>query len=248
MTQAHAPHFFIERSSIREGRVVLEGGDARHLAVVRRAKAGDRISVSDGEGRLLDARIVEMSTAGVACEVVGETFLPAPRPAIAVMQGLARAAKIDLVVQKLVEIGVEEIAVFRAGRSVPRWGGRKAEEARARWSAVAREAAKQSRRARLPAIAGPLDLDEAVARVEEADVALVAHESAERRLRSALPDALEGRLALVVGPEGGLAPEEVSAFVAGGAVPVSLGDQILRTETAALVAASAVMYHFGRIG
>lgn len=244
----HEPHFFTEPSLIEEGRATLEGADARHLAVVRRARPGDRIRVSDGEGTVHDVRIERVTVGRVEGEVLASRAAPRVLPETVVFQGLARSGKLDLVVQKLVEVGVDGVVVFRAGRSVPRWDPDRDARALDRWRTIAREAAKQSRRAWLPMVDGPVAVAEAAARAGRAGLALVAHERSGRRLREVLPGEAPGSVAMVVGPEGGLSEEEVEAFRGAGAEAVTLGGQVLRTETAGLVAAALVMYHFERIG
>jgi len=185
-----------------------------------------------------------------------------------VYQGLAKGGKVDGVVRQLAELGVDGIGVFEADRSVARWDGARRAAAAARWSTIAREAAKQSHRAWLPALRGPGSLAEAVAhlgslseapgdapsRVAERTgptLGLVADPAAPQRMG----DVVSGRTTdppakvwVVVGPEGGLADEDLEAFAAAGAVPVSLGEQILRTETASVVVAALVLHHLGRLG
>lgn len=250
MTRAeeHSPHFFTDPSLIEDGRVTVEGPDARHLATVRRARAGDRIHVSDGAGRVLEVRIVTVTLGRVEGEVVGERRVEPSRPRVAVFQALAKGAKLDIVVQKLVEIGVDEVVVFTAGRSVPRWDGERAGQALARWSAVALEASKQSRRAWLPQVEGPVAAEQAAEGAARAGLSLMPEASATRRLREVLPVRAPEEVAVVIGPEGGLTPEEVGLFERHGALAVTLGPQILRTETAALVAVSLVLYHFRKLG
>jgi 16S rRNA (uracil1498-N3)-methyltransferase len=237
-------------------RFTIRGADARHLAVVRRAAAGDRIAVSDGRGRLVEARLAAVGAARIDAVALGERHVPRPVPRVEVFQGLAKGAKVDQVVRQLVELGVDAVSVFHAGRSVARWDAARAASAGDRWASVALEAAKQSHRAWRPEVTGPLDLEAAASRAAGAGTGLVAQPGAPIPVRAAL-DALEdpggGRPALaglwlVIGPEGGLAPGEVSAFYASGARPVSFGDQILRTETASVVLASLVLYRLGRFG
>ncbi len=247
----HAPFFFLDPAALAGPTLVLEGDDARHLAVVRRAAPGDAVRVSDGQGRIVDARLTAVKPASVTAEVVAETRLPAPGPRVEVHQGLAKGDKVDDVIRHLVEMGVDGIVVFEAGRSVARWDGPRRAAAAARWATIAREAAKQSHRAWLPTVSGPLSVAEAAASAAgERSLGLVAHPGAGQRLAEVLrgtgvpPD----RIWVVIGPEGGLSDDEVATFAAAGAAPVSLGEQILRTETAAVVAAALVMHHAGRLG
>ena len=249
----HAPFFFAEPAVLAAAHLTIEGEDARHLAVVRRASPGDLVRISDGRGTIADARLTSVTPASVGAEVLERTVTPAPSPRVAVHQGLAKGDKVDGVIRHLVEMGVDGIVVFEAGRSVARWDGARQAAAGRRWATIAREAAKQSHRAWLPVLAGPLPETEAAAAPAGGGLGLVAHPAAGSRLRAVLVDraAAPGGLEsvwVVVGPEGGLSEDEVATFTAAGAVPVSLGPQILRTETASVVAAALVLYHFGRLG
>lgn len=241
------PYFISEGASISGARLTLDAVDAHHLAVLR-MRPGDPISVSDGAGRIFEARLEANDGRSAVAAIEGVHEEPPPTPRITVLQGLAKGSKIDWAVEKLVELGVDRIVVFGAGRSVPRWDAPKAQAGLARWMRVARAASKQSRRAWLPAIDGPISLEEASRLIAETPLALVADPSRERGLREALADEAPGEIALVVGPEGGLEPGEVEAFEAVGALAVGLGSQILRTETAGIALAAAVMFKIGRFG
>lgn len=275
----HDPYFFTDEPLEPPGPfcggqpIVLHGGDAHHLTVVRRARAGDRVCVSDGAGTIVEGRVTVLSPAAVEVERLTERRLPKPAPAVRVFQALAKGAKVDLVVTKLVELGVDEVVVFTSGRSVPRWDPPKRRQMAGRWAVIAREAAKQSRRAWLPRVEGPVTAADAALMVEGLQghgLALLADESSATPLRAvlstsqaalgaALPDqknevahrvrsVAEDAVAVIVGPEGGLTGGERAAFVSAGAVAFSLGPQILRTETAALAAAVLVLHHAGRLG
>jgi len=250
----HAPFFFAEPAVLEADRLTIEGDDARHLAVVRRAAPGDLVRISDGRGTIADARLTSVTPVAVGVEVLTRTVTPAPGPRIEVHQGLARGDKVDGVIRHLVEMGVDRIVVFEAGRSVARWDGARQAAAGRRWATIAREAAKQSHRAWLPVLEGPLP--EAAAAAATATeppgrgLGLEADPAAASRLRDVLQDRVPtpDSVWVVVGPEGGLSEDEVATFAAAGAVPVSLGPQILRTETASVVAAALVLHHFGRLG
>ncbi|TMK49841.1 MAG: 16S rRNA (uracil(1498)-N(3))-methyltransferase [Actinobacteria bacterium] len=250
----HAPFFFAEPGALDAAELTIEGEDARHLAVVRRASPGDLVRISDGRGTIADARLTSVTPAAVGAEVLTRTVTPAPSPRIEVHQGLAKGDKVDGVIRHLVEMGVDRIVVFEAGRSVARWDGARQAAAGRRWATIAREAAKQSHRAWLPVLDGPVpEADAAASASAGPGLGLVAHPAAGCRLRDVLEDRVPTpggpeSVWVVVGPEGGLSEDEVATFAAAGAVPVSLGPQILRTETASVVAAALVLHHFGRLG
>ena len=192
----HDPYFFTDGPLTPRGlpggaeRIVLHGGDAHHLTVVRRARAGDRVCVSDGAGTIVEGRVAVLGPAVVEVERLTERRLPKPAPSVRVFQALAKGAKVDLVVAKLVELGVDEIVVFTSGRSVPRWDLPKRRQMASRWAAIAREAAKQSRRAWLPRVEGPVSAAEAALMVQGLQgrgLALLADESSASPLRTVLP-------------------------------------------------------------
>ena len=250
----HAPFFFVEPADFDADQLTIEGEDARHLAVVRRASPGDLVRISDGRGTIADARLTSVTPAAVGAEVLTRTVTPAPSPRVEVHQGLAKGDKVDGVIRHLVEMGVDGIVVFEAGRSIARWDSARQAAAGRRWATIAREAAKQSHRAWLPVLEGPLPGAEAAARAAAEStglrLGLVAHPAAGSRLGDVLEDQEPSpdSVWVVIGPEGGLSEDEVATFAAAGAVPVSLGPQILRTETASVVAAALVLQHFGRLG
>lgn len=197
---------------------------------------------------MVDAAIEAISEGRIEAAIVDEETVPRPFPQIVVFQGLARQSKIDLALQKLAELGVDRVVIFSVSRSLPRWDEAKKVNIRRRWERICYEASKQSRRPWLPQVDGPIPLGEALEESQRQDLCLVADPFAEIALRTALPAGNPGSAAVVVGPEGGLEQSEVGEFSSVGATPVSLGRQILRTETAAIVIAAVLMFHFGRLG
>lgn len=243
----HVPYFFVDPELVTAERVEITGPDARHLSV-RRAAPGDLIRVSDGAGAVVEARIDEAGSDRVSAVVLHRHVEEPPQTALTVFQGLAKGAKVDRVVEKLVELGVDEVVVFAAGRSVPVWDEAKRAAVLGRWRRVAVAASKQSHRSRIPPVRGPITRDQAVEKVGHLGLALVGDPQSPDRLRDCLPDEPVGRMGLVVGPEGGLDGGEVQQFRDAGARPVALGPQVLRTETAGLAMSAVVLFHLGRLG
>ena len=236
-----APHFFA--GDVSGEQVVVEGEDARHAIRVMRLRPGERITVSDGRGNVVEA-IASPDRDRLLARVTARRSEPAARPALRVFQAIPKAGKLDLVVQKLTELGVGSIHLFAAERSVPKWSSAKGNAHAERLGHIARQAAMQSRRAWLPLVAPPVP----PALLDLAAPAVVLHEAASLRLSDALPSSAPEVVSMVVGPEGGLTEEEVSAFGDRGAEPVTLGAMILRTETAAIAAASLVLGRYGLLG
>lgn len=207
----------------------------------------DVVTVFDGSGRLARCAAARVEDGALVVEVLESDTRRRPPPELVVYQGAAKGHKADEVVEKLAELGIAEVRVYESKRSVARWDEAKVARLNDRWAVVARAAAKQSRNPFLTKAVAGLSWTQVVREVAGETTAIVLWEQASLPLRTAL---LEGtkRIALVVGPEGGLEPFEAEALADAGAQLVSLGPHILRTENAALVAASAVLFRYGVIG
>lgn len=233
-------HFVLpEETSARPGDVVtLSGSEAHHAASVRRVRIGEEVTVGDGRGAWLTGRCESVTPREVVVRVIERTDVPEPRPRILLAQALAKGDRDELAVQAATELGVDEIVPWQAARSVSRWDAAKAEKGRARWTSIVREAAKQAHRAWIPDVA-PLATTAALAARAAASHVLVLEPTAETRLSALVPD-LDGEIVLVVGPEGGITPEELEEFRRAGAIAVRLGATVLRTSTAGPAALAVV--------
>lgn len=183
----------------------------------------------------------------VVAEVVERSVHRRQRPDVVVYQGTAKSSKVATVVERLAELGVAETYAFQSSRSVARWDEQKVKRLDERWSTIARSAAKQSRNPFVMGTKAGLDFSDLVARIGREPLAACLWEEASLPLRTALMSPAE-RVALVVGPEGGLERAEAEALADAGAQLVSLGPRILRTENAAFAATSALLFHYGLIG
>lgn len=228
-------------------RVDLDGPEGRHAVAVRRHRPGDDVVLSDGRGRWLAGPVIEVSgrdRLAIRVAAVGEE--PAPQPWLTVVQALPKSDRSDDAVELLTEVGVDEIVAWQSSRSVARWTPERVERGVGRWRRTAAEAAKQSRRVRLPVITGPETIAQICARVAAADAAVVCHERAGVPLSEvAMPSA--GNVLVVVGPEGGLTDDEVDSFAAAGAVTVGLGPTVLRSVAAGALASALVLAASGRL-
>lgn len=239
-----SPHFFVGPDDVRGDRVALRGDEAHHASRVLRLRVGETFSAADGSGRVVDA--VVMRSAGDVVEgriILTHEHAPA-RPVLVLHQGVAKGDRMDFVIQKAVEVGALEIVPFLAGRSVVRWDDARGDRAHRRWSAIALAASKQCRSPWAARVAPPSD----GAPGSFAGAALVLHEEADTLLRDALSPRAPDRVEVVVGPEGGLEPGEVRSLEAAGARAVTLGERILRTETAGPVALALVAFSYGSLG
>jgi 16S rRNA (uracil1498-N3)-methyltransferase len=222
-------------------KVRLDGPEGHHAAVVQRLRVGEKILIGDGRGALADATVTAVGKGILDAECGARRAVPSPDPRITVIQALAKGERGELAVATMTEVGVDGVVPWQAARCVVRWRDGKP---LARWRATVREAAKQSRRAWLPAVAEPATTAAVVARLETA-AAFVLHEEATTPL-SAVPLPVRGEIALVVGPEGGIDAAELAAFAAAGAVAVRMGDAVLRTSTAGAAAVAALSIRLGR--
>lgn len=231
-------HFFTTPELLTGTAVAIHGDEARHAARVLRVREGERISVADGAGRLAHAVVTRVDPGAVEAAVESLVDLEPPVPELTLYQALVKGDRMDAVVQKAVEIGVRRVVPFAGERSVVRWDASRRVRAAERWRAVAHAAAKQSRSPWSPAIAPVADRAE-----PDEPLVLVLHERATTRLRDALPGEPPAGIGIVVGPEGGLTDGEASIGVA-----VTLGERVLRTETAGPVALALVSFVYGTLG
>ena len=227
--------------------VSVEGDEAHHAVAVRRLRVGEQVVLTDGAGLAVVGSVSSTGKRVFTVAVDSVSDEPAPSPAFTVVQALPKGERGELAVEVLTEIGVATIVPWAASRSVAVWKGERAEKSRAKWRSAAREAAKQARRSWFPDVAPLATTADVAALIASAGVAVVLHEEATSPLATVpLPES--GDVLVVVGPEGGLSPEEVAAFEDAGAVPVRLGAEVLRTSTAGLAAVSALLARTSRWG
>jgi 16S rRNA (uracil1498-N3)-methyltransferase len=250
-----APLFFADADRLAAAEigdvVELGGAEGRHAATVRRLVAGERLDLSDGAGLLCVAEVTAVVGQVLHARVLERVSVPRPSPRITVVQALAKGDRDERAVETMTEVGVDVIVPWQASRSIVRWDSPRAQKAVTRWRTTAREAAKQARRPWLVDVPLLETTSAVVARLAAAvrggGVAVVLHEVADEPLgRLTFP--AEGEVVLVVGPEGGIADDEIAAFEGVGAVVRRLGPTVLRTSTAGTVAAAIVMADSGRWG
>jgi 16S rRNA (uracil1498-N3)-methyltransferase len=215
----------------------LAGSEGRHAADVQRLRTGEFLLLGDGAGTTAVCTVVTVAKGELQVRVIERSFAPASDPQLIVIQGLPKGDRAELAVQAMTEVGVDEIVPWHAARAIAHWKGERGRKALEKWRTVAREAAKQSRRAWVPVVT---ELRATTALTPT----FVLHEDAKTPLSTVpLP---AGNLTLVVGPEGGIESAELDAFVAKGAVPVRLGPTVLRTSTAGVAALSVLSTRLGR--
>lgn len=240
-------HFFAEPSQIQEGRVTIVGTDVNHMKNVLRMKPGEQAEISDGDGLryLCVLEKFEEETIVFRIEDV-EADAAELSSKIYLFQGLPKSDKMELIIQKAVELGAYEVIPVTTKRAVVKLDEKKAVKKVQRWNTIAEGAAKQSGRSLIPKVHQVLTFSEALTYAQKLDVRLIPYEKARGMevTRQAVEAIKAGQsVGIFIGPEGGFEEAEVEQAQAAGALPISLGKRILRTETAGLAVLSVLMYH-----
>jgi 16S rRNA (uracil1498-N3)-methyltransferase len=246
-----ANRFFIAASSFAGGQVRLSRKQSHQVCHVLRLQVGDTITVLDGRGQEYDVTLTAVSSTETVGQITDQRrAVGEPRAQVTLFQSLLAREKFEWVLQKATEVGVAQVVPVLTERSlvrVKRMEPNKLE----RWRRIVAEAAEQSHRGRIPRLEQVVTFQEAMDQLRDFDRCLVA---APFRAAAALRETLQGlagteaSIALLIGPEGGFTREEVALACEMGAVPISLGPRVLRTETAAMVAAALVLYELGEMG
>lgn len=242
------PRFFVEAAPAGE-QITLSGEDARHIVRVLRMQPGEHLTVCDGAGRDYACVLTDTGKDMAVCTIHGVCASAGePDTRVTLFMALPKGDKMDFIVQKAVELGATGIVPFLGARSVSRPDAKTLQKKCERWQKIAREAAMQSGRGRIPVVGDPVSQAQAAKAAAEHDAALFLYENErETGIRQALAGRTLRSVALMVGPEGGFAPEEAEEAVRAGMQSVSLGPRILRCETAPLAALAAVMYETGNL-
>lgn len=239
--------FFVEPNQINDKRVVITGSDVNHIRNVLRMKPGEEIAVSNGtDGREYRCGIVEIGEEQVICELrfIKEDGLELSSR-VHLFQGLPKADKMELIIQKAVELGMYEVIPVETKRAVVKLDAKKAKQKTERWQAIAEAAAKQSKRRIIPQVSEPVTFARALELADGMEVKMIPYELADgmertKRMISSLPE--DADIAVFIGPEGGFEESEIKAAADAGVVPITLGKRILRTETAGLTVMAWIMY------
>jgi 16S rRNA (uracil1498-N3)-methyltransferase len=222
---------------------LVEGDEGFHAATVRRIRRGQELVLGDGAGSLARCVVEQAGRDGLQARVLDRWQVPPVHPAVTVVQALPKAERSELAIELATEAGADALVAWQAVRCVARWDGARADKGLRRWRAVARAAAQQSRRAHIPSVDGVLSTAALTERIGDVaatgGMVLALHESAAGQLTN-LGLAQAKSVMLVVGPEGGIAPDELATMTAAGAMAVRLSPTVLRTSTAAAVALGAL--------
>lgn len=240
-------HFFVDEGQINEDTITIEGTDVNHIKNVLRMKEKDKLLISNGTDKDFLCEILSISSQSVLCKIIDVDLEGTELPSkIYLFQGLPKADKMELIIQKAVELGVHEIIPVDTKRSVVKLDEKKAENKIKRWQQISLSAAKQSKRIIIPNIHKIMSFKEALEYASGFEYNLIPYENAKgmedtkKAVEAIKPHTSIG---IFIGPEGGFDEAEISLAISNGVLPVTLGKRILRTETAGIAALSVIMFH-----
>lgn len=243
--------FFVIRDNIINDKIHINGEDVQHISKVLRLKVGDTIQVCDGNENEFICDIIEINKKDVICKIK-ESFKNKNESNINIVlfQGLPKAQKMELIIQKGVEIGIKEFYPILTERVVVKTEGKDISNKLERWNRIAYEAAKQSNRGIVPTVNNLLSFKETMEELKKFDLVVVPYE---KEKSISFKDVFREKrdyknIAVIIGPEGGFTEEEINHFIENGFKPITLGPRILRTETAGLVASTILLYELSDIG
>ena len=237
------PKFFFNKNDISRGQVQLFGEDEKHIKTVLRAREGEEITLCDGEGIDYQCRIASLER-GVLLDILSQDVCETePKTKITLYQGLPKADKMELIIQKCVELGVDRIVAVSTERAIVKLDKKETKKLE-RWQKIAEAAAKQSGRGKIPEIGQQvLKFKEAVAEAKELDGAIIPYErEQETGIRQFVQNFKGESVGVFIGPEGGFADEEIALAQENGITPITLGKRILRTETAGMTTTAILLY------
>ncbi len=246
--------FYVPPERIRESKAWVRGDELRHLARVLRLETQDPVIIFDGLGQEYQGVIISLTEEEALVQVAQAVRLPRESPlAVWLVQGLPKGDKMEWIIQKTTELGIRGIVPLEASRSIVKLTGKKRLEREDRWRKVATEAAKQCRRALIPAIGHIQTLTLFLQNLPPDCLLVIPWEEGGRPLKKVLEEKGSGAVLpktvyILIGPEGGLEESEVALAQSYGGIPVTLGPRILRTETAGLITAALFLYQWGDLG
>lgn len=239
------PRFFVNKNSIFDERIELGPENSQHIVTVLRGRVGDEITVCDGEGTDYICSLVDINKKQALAKIVQVIKnTNEPELKITLFQGLPKGDKMELVIQKCVEIGVDRIVPVKTDFTVVKLDN-KADKKVARWNKISESAAKQCGRGKIPVVENIISFSQAMERINEFDNALIPYEKEKNTAIKQFTKSLIGKsVAIFIGPEGGFSDEEIKLALKKNVTSVTLGKRILRTETAGLVTSVILLYEY----
>lgn len=240
------PRFFVDKNNITDSNIKITGNDINHIKNVLRMKEGGELSVCDGEGRDYTCEISSLDRDEIILDIRESSLSEAElSQKLYLFQGLPKSDKMELIIQKAVELGVFEIIPVQTMRAIVKIDAKKEDKKISRWQQISEAAAKQSGRGIIPKIRTPMSLKDALSYAEELDASIIPYEKAKgmdetKRIINSLKE--KGSVGTFIGPEGGFDESEIELALSKNTLPVTLGKRILRTETAGLTILSILMF------
>lgn len=239
--------FFIDNSNIIGDKAYIRGNDVNHIRNVLRKKIGDTIKLSTGTGLVYTSEIIMFTSDEISCTIIdcdgGNSEL---RTKITLFQGIPKKDKMDLIIQKTVELGIFEIVPVLMDRTIVKLDSKKEYKRLERWQTISMNAAKQSGRLIVPQISPIVTFNQAIERARQLEYNLIPYENEKGmvKTRTSVEEAIKkNSIGIFIGPEGGISPHELELATSIGAVPISLGNRILRTETAGFSILSVLSFY-----
>ncbi len=242
-------HFYTDKANIGDKTITIFGDDVNHIKNVLRMKEGEEIIICDSEGTDYHTKIVSLGRDEVIAEILGSGISEAELPfRVHLFQGLPKKDKMEMIIQKAVELGVYEIIPVMTKRVIVKLDDKAKEQRKTeRWQAISESAAKQSGRGIIPKVGSCMSFKDALKLASEMENVIIPYENADSS-REGMKLSLDkvsnipagSDVAVFIGPEGGFEPSEVEEAIDSGAVPISLGKRILRTETAGMMLLSVI--------
>ena len=244
--------FFVDKKNINleNNTCIIEGEDVKHISKVLRCRIGEELEVCDNNNNEYICEITNIDKNQVELNILEKVDIQRESDLkIKVYQGLPKGPKMEMILQKLTEVGVDEIILVQTKRTVVKVDDKKEDKKLERWERIIYEAAKQSKRGKIPSLRGVLTFKEALADMKENDFNIAPYENEKTKsIKQAIKGVNINNIGIFVGPEGGFEETEIEAIEDVGGQSVSLGPRILRTETASLVASSIVLYELSDLG
>ena len=244
--------FFVDKSNIdlENGTCIIEGEDVKHISKVLRCKVGEKLEICDKDNSEYVCEITDISKNQVDLNIIEKNEIKRESDLkVKLYQGLPKSTKMEFILQKLTEVGVDEIILVSTKRSVVKVDDKKEGKKLERWERIIYEAAKQSKRGKIPTLRGVLSFDEALEDMKNNDMNICPYENEKTvSIKRAIRGSDINNIGIFVGPEGGFEEEEIQTLQDIDSKVVSLGPRILRTETASVVASSIVLYELSDLG
>lgn len=244
--------FFVEKKNINleNNTCIIEGEDVKHISKVLRCKIGEELEVCDNDNNEYICEITDIEKSIVTLDILEKIDIKRESDLkVKLYQGLPKGPKMEVILQKLTEVGVDEIILVQTKRSVAKVDDKKEDKKIERWERIIYEAAKQSKRGKIPKLRGVLSFKEALEEMKSNDFNIIPYENERTKsIKKSLKGVNINNIGIFVGPEGGFDETEIQSVEDIGGQSVSLGPRILRTETASIVASSIVLYELSDIG